>query len=196
LLKSIGQYHASLNQLASCIAISFILLYNEPIVFFTLFSSRFREANSFSIFTKKVRQEVGKMLVLGMSQHDIARELNVSQPTINRDIAVMQESAREDLKTHVQKALPHTHLICSRGIDQVLMTAWAIVSTAKNDYIKIHALNLIHQCYITKQNLSTDGTVINGALELIQKSKRELQKLEGDISVESSDTEMIQEEVF
>ena len=142
------------------------------------------------------RQEIGKMLVLGMSQHDIARELNGSQPTINRDIAVMQESAREDLKTHVQKALPHTHLICSRGIDQVLKTAWAIVSTAKNDYIKIHALNLIHQCYITKQNLSTDGTVINGALELIQKSKRELQKLEGDTSVESSDTERIQGEVF
>ena len=96
----------------------------------------------------------------------------------------------------MQKALPHTHLICSRGIDQVLKTAWAIVSTAKNDYIKIHALNLIHQCYITKQNLSTDGTVINGALELIEKSKKELQKLEGDTSTESSDTEMIQGEVF
>ena len=118
------------------------------------------------------------MLVLGMSQHDIARELNVSQPTINRDIAVMQESAREDLKTHVQKALPHTHLICSRGVDQVLKTAWAIVSTAKNDYIKIHALNLIHAAYITKQNLSTDGTTINGALELINKSKEDLKALQ------------------
>ena len=113
-----------------------------------------------------------------MSQHDIARELNVSQPTINRDIAVMQESAREDLKTHVQKALPHTHLICSRGIDQVLKTAWAIVSTAKNDYIKIHALNLIHAAYITKQNFSTDGTTINGALELINKSKEDLKALQ------------------
>ena len=48
----------------------------------------------------------------------------------------------------------------------------------KNDYIKIHALNLIHAAYITKQNLSTDGTTINGALELINKSKEDLKALQ------------------
>jgi len=55
----------------------------------------------------------------------------------------MEDSAREQLKTHVQKSLPHTHLICARGIDEVLKTAWRILASAKNDHVKIHALNLI-----------------------------------------------------
>lgn len=92
----------------------------------------------------------------------------------------MQETAKEQLKQHVERALPHTHLICSRGIDQVLKTAWSIVSNAKNEYQKIHALNLIHQCYITKQNLMTDATVINAALEMIKKSKKELEDIKQD----------------
>jgi predicted transcriptional regulator len=124
------------------------------------------------------KQEIGRLLVLGASQSEIAKALNVAQPTVSRDITAMQESAREELKTHVERALPHVHLICNRGIDQVLKTAWGIVASSKNDYVKIHALNLIHQTYITKQNLSTDGTVINNALELIKKSKRELKNIE------------------
>jgi IS30 family transposase len=126
------------------------------------------------------RQEIARMLVYGMNQSEIARQLNVSQPTINKDIAVMQESAREELKTHIQIALPHTHMICVRGIDEVLKTAWGIIGSAKNDYVKIHALNLIHAAYITKQNLSTDGTIINNALEVINKSKEDLKQLQGE----------------
>ncbi len=124
------------------------------------------------------KQEIGRLLVLGHNQAEIAKLINVAQPTVSRDITAMQETAKEDLKKHVEKVLPHVQLLCNRGIDQVLKTAWTIVGNSKNDYVKIHALNLIHQAYITKQNLSADGTVINNAMELMQKSKKELQDLQ------------------
>lgn len=83
--------------------------------------------------------------------------------------------------------IPHTHTICNQGIDKVIRTAWAIVGNAKNEYQKIHALNLIHQCYITKQNLAGDATVINAALEMIKKSKAELNNLKQEDFVTASE---------
>lgn len=124
------------------------------------------------------RAQISRMLVLGMSQENMSKQLGVSQPVISRDIAFLDTAAAEQLKMHVQKKLPHIHLICARGIDDVIKTAWGIVASAKNDYVKIHALNLIHAAYITKQNLSTDGTVINNALELINKTKDDLKELQ------------------
>jgi hypothetical protein len=126
------------------------------------------------------RAEVSKMLVLGATQDQMAKTLNCSQGVISTDVAYLDAAAAEELKHHIQKKLPHTHLICARGIDQVIRTAWSIVGNAKNEYQKIHALNLIHQCYITKQNLASDGTIINAALEMIKKSKVELKELKED----------------
>jgi hypothetical protein len=126
------------------------------------------------------RAEVSKMLVLGATQDQMAKTLGCSQGVISTDVAYLDASAAEELKSHIERKLPHTHLICARGIDQVIRTAWGIVGSAKNDYQKIHALNLIHQCYITKQNLATDGTIINAAIEMVKKSKKELEHIKNE----------------
>jgi hypothetical protein len=123
------------------------------------------------------RAEVSRMLILGMTQVEISKQLGCSQGLISTDVSWLDGAAAEELKSHVQKKLPHVHLIASQGIDKVIRTAWQIVEETKNPYVKVHALNLLHSSYVTKQNLASDGTVINNALELIKKSKAELKEL-------------------
>jgi|GEM_PF-506804 hypothetical protein len=126
------------------------------------------------------RRQVEDLLVKGASQSDISTVLRISQPTVSRDVDFLESAAREQLKEHIQKRIPHTHLICMRGIDSVIKHAWIIISNGKNDYVKIHALNVLMAAYAHKQALTTDSSVVNESLNLIEKSKEKLEELEGD----------------
>jgi hypothetical protein len=107
----------------------------------------------------------------------------------------LESAAREKLKQHIQERIPHTHLVCMKGIDEIIKHAWQIIDNAKNDYLRIHALNVLMAAYAHKQALTTDSTIVNESLNIIEKRKEKLKKLEGDTSSDA-DTEMIQEEVF
>lgn len=90
------------------------------------------------------RQKVGELLVQGLSQYDIAAELRVSQPTVSRDVEYLEGVARQDLQKHIDRKMPLVHIQVMQGIEQVIKSGWQVVKEAKNQYIKVHALNLIH----------------------------------------------------
>ncbi|PWU81185.1 MAG: hypothetical protein DLM72_08310 [Candidatus Nitrosopolaris wilkensis] len=108
---------------------------------------------------------------------------------INRDVEYLEGTAYQELKTLIQKRLPHTHLTCLMGIQELIKNAWLMVSTTKSESIKLQALSLIESCYETKMNLMTDAGVINSALETLDKSKDKLQKLQTKDSVEDINQE-------
>lgn len=68
-----------------------------------------------------------------------------------------------------------------KDIDEVIKHAWRIIDNAKNDYLRIHALNILTAAYSHKQALITDSTVVNESLNIMENAKQ---------------TEVIQEEVF
>ncbi len=151
------------------------------------------------------RQKVGELLVQGLSQYDIAAELRVSQPTVSRDVEYFEVVASQDLQKHIDRKMPLAHIQAMQGIEQVIKSGWQVVKEAKNQYIKVHALNLIHTAYITKSNLSTGTGVVTDSIKLINKSKEELEQIEQpsseqqlDTAIEESETtkEVEEEEVF
>jgi IS30 family transposase len=139
------------------------------------------------------RQQIDDLLVKGASQSEIASLLRISQSTVSRDVEYLESAARDQLKQHIQQRIPHTHLQCMKGINSVIKHAWYIIGSAKNDYLKIHALNVLMTAYAHKLALTTDSTVVNESLNIIEKSRQKLEKLEGDISTEAIQE---QEQVF
>ncbi len=137
------------------------------------------------------RQQIDDLLVKGANQSEIATVLRISQSTVSRDVEYLERAAREKLKQHIQERIPHTHLVCMKGINEVIKHAWRIIDNAKNDYLRIHALNVLMAAYTHKQALTADSTVVNESLNIIEKAKQRLKKLE-----EEQQTEVIQEEVF
>lgn len=137
------------------------------------------------------RDKVSEYLVLGVGQNDMAAALNVSQATISKDVAYLEIRAREELKHHIDKKMPHVHLQVMQGIERVIRTGWALVNSGKNDYVKIHALNLIHSAYITKSNLSTGTAVVQDSLMLLNKSKEELERIVANDKAKDSNSNEI-----
>lgn len=62
------------------------------------------------------RSKVLELSSQGHSQPEIARILQVSQPTINRDITYLRQKAQENLQKHIQEKLPEEYQRCLTGM--------------------------------------------------------------------------------
>jgi predicted transcriptional regulator len=135
------------------------------------------------------RSKVLELSSQGHSQPEIARILQISQPTVNRDIGYLRGQARQNLQKHIQDKLPEEYQNCMTGINQVLKICWEIVNKSRNinndndghqtvtmtdNRTALQALALINDCNKYKIDLTTNGVVITDAIKFVQTNKERL----------------------
>ncbi|CAN5388544.1 hypothetical protein BH18THE2_BH18THE2_20540 [soil metagenome] len=135
------------------------------------------------------RSKVLELSSQGHSQPEIARILQISQPTVNRDIGYLRGQARQNLQKHIQDKLPEEYQNCMTGINQVLKICWEIVNKSRNmendngnsqttttvdNKTVLQALALINDCNKYKMDLTTNGVVITDAIKFVQTNKEKL----------------------
>jgi Homeodomain-like domain-containing protein len=137
------------------------------------------------------RSKVLELSSQGHSQPEIARILQISQPTVNRDIGYLRGQARQNLQKHIQDKLPEEYQNCMTGINQVLKICWDIVNKSRNvnndndnghrtvittidNKTVLQALALINDCNKYKMDLTTNGVVITDAIKFVQTNKEKL----------------------
>ena len=133
------------------------------------------------------RSKVLELSSQGLSQPEIARIMQISQPTVNRDIGYLRGQARQNLQKHIQDKLPEEYQNCMVGINQVLKICWEIVNKSRNvnndngqtvtmtdNKTVLQALALINDCNKYKMDLTTNGVVITDAIKFVQTNKEKL----------------------
>jgi predicted transcriptional regulator len=134
------------------------------------------------------RSNVLELSSQGHSQPEKARILQISQPTVNRDISYLRGHARQNLQKHIQDKLPEEYQNCMTGINQVLKICWEIVNKSRNvnnddgnqtitmvnNKTTLQALALINDCNKYKMDLTTNDVVITDAIKFIQTNKEKL----------------------
>ena len=148
--------------------------------------------NSLSSSVNSLEWRRSKVLELssqGNSQPEIAKILQISQPTVNRDIGYLRGQARQNLQKHIQDKLPEEYQNCMVGIKQVLKICWEIVNKSRNvnndnnsgqtvtmtdNKTVLQALALINDCNKYKMDLTTNGVVITDAIKFVQTKKEKL----------------------
>jgi predicted transcriptional regulator len=154
--------------------------------------------NSLSSSVNSLEWRRSKVLELssqGHSQPEIARILQISQPTVNRDIGYLRGQARQNLQKHIQDKLPEEYQNCMVGINQVLKICWEIVNKSRNmnkengnsqtvtmtdNKIVLQALALINDCNKYIMDLTTNGVVITDAIQFVQVNKEKLMSKKED----------------
>jgi predicted transcriptional regulator len=134
------------------------------------------------------RSNVLELSSQGHSQPEKARILQISQPTVNRDISYLRGHARQNLQKHIQDKLPEEYQNCMTGINQVLKICWEIVNKSRNvnnddgnqtitmvnNKTTLQALALINDCNKYNMDLTTNGVIITDAIKFIQTNKEKL----------------------
>ena len=107
------------------------------------------------------RDLVQTLLVRGNTQWEIAESLEVSQPTISRDIKWIKSVAKKELKDTLEKKLPqeyHTYLV---GIDEVLRHSWNIALSGEAvEKTRLEALQFVIECNKHKMNVISNPPLL------------------------------------
>jgi hypothetical protein len=118
------------------------------------------------------RTKVQELASQGYNQSEISSILQISQPTINRDITYLRQQAKTNIKKYIDEGLPEEYEKCLTGLNAITKEAWNTAQNTEDKREKIQALSLAKECYSMKLDLLTNATVVNDAIRFVsQKSK-------------------------
>jgi transcriptional antiterminator len=103
------------------------------------------------ILIQERREKIWALLTRGnMKGYEIAKELNVSPPTVARDIKFLIAESQNYLNNLAKETLPFMYQISIEGIRDIIRECWAIYQSENtrgvNMYQRISALKLAKEC--------------------------------------------------
>jgi predicted transcriptional regulator len=128
------------------------------------------------------RSKVQELASQGYNQSEISRILQISQPTINRDITYLRQQAKENIKQYIDERLPEEYEKCLVGLNAITKEAWNTAHNTEDKREKIQALSLAKECYSMKLDLLTNATVVDDAIRFIYNHNKH-----GNSDIESKD---------
>jgi predicted transcriptional regulator len=121
------------------------------------------------------RSKVQELSSQGHSQREIAQILQVSNGTVNRDLSILRQQAKGNIRRYIDERLPEEYEKCLVGLTAILREAWNTSQQTEDRREKIQALSLAKECYSMKLDLLTNATVVDDAIRFVsQKSKENL----------------------
>ena len=89
------------------------------------------------------RDKVQELSSQGHSQRDIAQILQVSNGTVNRDLTILRQQAKTNIKKYIDERLPEEYEKCLVGLNAITKEAWNTAAQNTEDKReKIQALSL------------------------------------------------------
>lgn len=132
--------------------------------------------------TSKIQLEWRRSKVLelssqGYSQTEIAKELQLSIPTIHREIQQIKKESRSSLQEYFEQDLPtelrKTRILC----DMIIKDAYNIIRDTTDDRTKTDALRLIHNVAISKKDLMLDIKAMDAVIDMTIQAKAKLNEV-------------------
>ncbi len=131
------------------------------------------------------RSKVQELASQGYNQSEISRVLQISQPTINRDITYLRQQAKDNIKKYIDERLPEEYEKCLVGLTAITKEAWNTAQQTEDKREKIQALSLAKDCYSMKLDLLTNATVVDDAIRFVSNMSYEKLKSSPDDRYES-----------
>src|ERR687888_873942 len=112
----------------------------------------------------------------GMSQIEIARELQVSRTSITSDIQYLRNQAKESIREYVTEHLPEQYQVCLTALDAIIKRAFEILETSDDNRENLQAMELFKDTHLVKLELLSNVTTIDSALNYIRNKQQEQQQ--------------------
>jgi hypothetical protein len=99
--------------------------------------------------------------------------LQVSIGTVNRDLSILRQQAKQKIKTYIDERLPEEYEKCLVGLNAITKEAWNTANKTEDKREKIQALSLAKECYSMKLDLLTNATVVDDAIRFVSQKPKE-----------------------
>jgi predicted transcriptional regulator len=119
------------------------------------------------------RSKVVEMRARGLSQIEIAHQLQVSEASISLDIQYLRNQAKESIKEYVTEHLPEQYQVCLTALDAIINRAFEISETSPDNREKLQTMELFKDTHLVKLELLSNATTIDNALNYIRNKQQE-----------------------
>ena len=119
------------------------------------------------------RSKVQELSSQGHSQREIAQMLQVSNGTVNKDLFILRQQAKDNIKRYIDERQPEEYEKCLVGLNAITKEAWNTAQNTEDKREKIHALALAKECYSMKLDLLTNATVVDDAIRFVSQKSNE-----------------------
>ena len=118
------------------------------------------------------RDHVQELSSKGLTERQIAKELQLSQGTIHRDLAILKLRAKKQISKYIDEQLPAEYHKCLIGLNFILKRAWELASDRRSENReKLQAMVLVKDCYAMKLDLLSNATVIERAIKFVDRHR-------------------------
>jgi predicted transcriptional regulator len=134
------------------------------------------------------RLKVIEMRSRGLSQIEIARELQVSEASISSDMQYLRNQAKESIKEYATEYLPEQYQVCLTALDIILRHAFEILETSDDNREKLQAMELFKDTHLVKLELLSNAITIDSALNYIRNKQQQQQHYGKELEMDSPTT--------
>ena len=135
------------------------------------------------------RDKVQELHSKGYGIREIARSLEISHPTIVRDIAYLRQQAKEGIGKYIDDYLPAEYQETFVGLRAIIKMQWQIAETTTENREKTGALSLIKDCLAMKLDMLGSASVMERAIRLVEHhSKAQLPQTHQNVEVKIDGT--------
>jgi predicted transcriptional regulator len=134
------------------------------------------------------RSKVIELRSRGLSQIEIARELQVSEASISSDIQYLREQAKGTIKEYATEYLPEQYQVCLSALDTILKHAYEILQTTDDNREKLQAMDLLKDTHLMKLELLSNATTIDSALNYIRNKQQQEEEQHRELAIDSTTT--------
>jgi hypothetical protein len=113
------------------------------------------------------RSQVLELSSKGHNQSEIAKILQIDKSIISRDISLIREQSKHNIRKYIDEKLPDEYEKCLVGLTAILKEAWIAAGQSLDRREKIQALSLAKECYSMKLELLTNATVVDDAIKFV-----------------------------
>jgi predicted transcriptional regulator len=122
------------------------------------------------------RFKVEEMRARGLTQTEIANELQVSKQSISSDVQYLRNQAKESIREYVTEYLPEQYQVCPCALDTILKHAYEILETSDDNREKLQAMELFKDTHLVKLELLSNASTIDSALSYIRYKQQSQQQ--------------------
>lgn len=118
------------------------------------------------------REMIQSLASKGHSEREIATKLQISQPTVHRDLSILKQKAKRNISKYIDEELPAEFHNCLLGINMILQQAWKMsLDKLAENRERIAAMALIKDCYQMKLDLLSSATVVDRAIKFVERHR-------------------------
>jgi hypothetical protein len=95
--------------------------------------------------------------------------LQVSNGTVNKDLFILRQQAKSNIKKYIDERLHEEYEKCLVGLNAITKEAWNTAHNTEDKREKIQALPLAKECYSMKLDLLTNAAYTGFIIKMIYK---------------------------